>query len=314
MFNKTFVLVGTLFLTTGLIGCQSLQSSYELQNPEQQLAKQKVSWDKKGRLFESLDETVLGSSLSRVVFFRDSEDSKQDGPIYLQIGPDNMFQASLKGNYYSDVVVCSGQQNIKVTSLMLDNEKVSSSSNIYNLPAQQTTYFKVSLSALNQPIIEQVAPQNAIAQLSTMLRQSYQISRVSMVCDTEPTVIEKPVIKMVTEQSEKPIAYSVNFNFNADTIADNNYSKFEGLANFINSYPKADVILEGHTDSVGSDAYNQKLSKIRAEKVKTILVKSYAIDAERLSTVGYGETKPIDTNETEAGRLNNRRVVAIITQ
>ena len=140
MFNKTFVLVGTLFLTTGLIGCQSLQSSYELQNPEQLLAKQKVSWDKKGRLFESLDETVLGSSLSRVVFFRDSADSKQGGPIYLQIGPDNMFQASLKGNYYSDVVVCSGQQNIKVTSLMLDNEKVSSSSNIYNLPAQQTTY------------------------------------------------------------------------------------------------------------------------------------------------------------------------------
>ena len=220
MFNKTFVLIGTLFLTTGLIGCQSLQSSSNLQSPKQQLAKKKVNWEKKGRLFEGFDETVLGSNFSRVVFFRDSEDSKQDRPIYLQIGPDNMFQSSLKGNYYSDVVVCSGQQNIKTTSLILDKEKVSSSSDIYNLPAQQTTYFKVSLSVLNQPIIEHITPQNAIAQLSTIPRQSYQISRVSMVCDTEPTVIESPVIKVITEQPERPVAYSVNFNFNADTKAD----------------------------------------------------------------------------------------------
>ena len=66
-------------------------------------------------------------------------------------------------------------------------------------------------------------------------------------------------------------------------------------------------MVEGNTDSVGGEAYNQKLSERRAEAVKDVLVKS-GIEGDRLSTVGYGETRPIAPNDTEEGRAKNRRV------
>jgi OOP family OmpA-OmpF porin len=66
--------------------------------------------------------------------------------------------------------------------------------------------------------------------------------------------------------------------------------------------------IEGHTDSDGSDAANLTLSQNRSDAVKTYLVQTYKIDAGRLETKGWGETKPIDTNDTAEGKANNRRV------
>jgi len=71
-------------------------------------------------------------------------------------------------------------------------------------------------------------------------------------------------------------------------------------------YPQADFVVSGHTDSVGSDTSNQLLSERRASAVRDYLI-SNDINAERLTTVGFGESKPIDTNKTAAGRHNNRR-------
>ena len=64
---------------------------------------------------------------------------------------------------------------------------------------------------------------------------------------------------------------------------------------------------QGHTDSVGSDAYNQKLSVRRAEAVKAYLV-GKGVDAKRVYTEGKGEKQPVATNKTAAGRAQNRRV------
>jgi OOP family OmpA-OmpF porin len=74
--------------------------------------------------------------------------------------------------------------------------------------------------------------------------------------------------------------------------------------------PTLKVSVEGHTDSVGSDAYNQRLSERRAAAVKSYLV-SEGIDGSRISTVGYGEAKPVASNSTEAGRAQNRRAEVI---
>jgi outer membrane protein OmpA-like peptidoglycan-associated protein len=75
----------------------------------------------------------------------------------------------------------------------------------------------------------------------------------------------------------------------------------------LKEYPTAKFTVEGHTDSVGREDSNQKLSDARANAVKEYLVKG-GIDEFRLSSLGYGESKPIDTNKTRAGRANNRRV------
>ena len=69
-------------------------------------------------------------------------------------------------------------------------------------------------------------------------------------------------------------------------------------------------MLEGHTDSVGTDAYNQRLSERRANAVREVLVNQYGVEAGRVDAVGYGESRPVADNATDAGRAINRRVEA----
>ena len=67
------------------------------------------------------------------------------------------------------------------------------------------------------------------------------------------------------------------------------------------------VRIEGHTDNVGGEAFNRKLSEGRAASVRAWLVK-HGVDASRLTSAGFGQTRPVDSNDTEDGRRNNRRV------
>jgi outer membrane protein OmpA-like peptidoglycan-associated protein len=83
------------------------------------------------------------------------------------------------------------------------------------------------------------------------------------------------------------------------------------LINFLNEYPERLVLIEGHTDSMGSSEYNQGLSQRRSESVKYYLTQQ-GIATQRLSTSGMGEDQPIATNDSAAGRLQNRRVEIII--
>lgn len=84
------------------------------------------------------------------------------------------------------------------------------------------------------------------------------------------------------------------------------------MVDYMKSKPKVEILVEGHTDNVGSLASNEKLSINRAENVRNYLVNK-GIDIKRISIKGYGETKPLATNETEFGRKLNRRTEIIIT-
>jgi outer membrane protein OmpA-like peptidoglycan-associated protein len=88
-------------------------------------------------------------------------------------------------------------------------------------------------------------------------------------------------------------------------------SNLNKLVAFLNKYPDRKVQIEGHTDNVGSLDSNQGLSQRRAESVKSYLVQQ-GISAQRLSASGMGESQPVSDNESESGRQQNRRVVAII--
>lgn len=79
------------------------------------------------------------------------------------------------------------------------------------------------------------------------------------------------------------------------------------LAEFLTQYTALKIVVEGHTDSIGSKKYNDRLSKRRAEMVRRYLIKR-GIDASRIDTVGYGKSRPIASNKTLAGRRANRRV------
>jgi len=108
------------------------------------------------------------------------------------------------------------------------------------------------------------------------------------------------------------ITLLVEFDFDKAVVKPRYHSDIEKAANFLKAYPKTTGVLEGHTDSIGSEEYNMKLSQKRADSVKKYIVEKFGIDAARLSTVGYGESKPVADNKTDAGRQKNRRVVANI--
>ena len=80
----------------------------------------------------------------------------------------------------------------------------------------------------------------------------------------------------------------------------------------IDVYPESELIIEGHTDSLGDDDFNQKLSQDRAESVLKYMVNAMRIPSYRLIATGYGETNPIANNETESGRSKNRRIDIVI--
>ncbi|MEW6584066.1 MAG: OmpA family protein [Nitrospirota bacterium] len=117
------------------------------------------------------------------------------------------------------------------------------------------------------------------------------------------------------EMGEKVIdrlTITVNFDFDKARIRQADMAQLKKAMAFIKKYPGAKIRLEGHTDWTGTEAYNQRLSERRAEAVKKYLAKDGKTDASRISTMGYGETKPVASNKTRQGRAKNRRVEILI--
>ncbi|HEY7216179.1 MAG TPA: OmpA family protein [Thermoanaerobaculia bacterium] len=104
----------------------------------------------------------------------------------------------------------------------------------------------------------------------------------------------------------------VLFDFDKADIRSDAATALAQLATVIRAYPAGKVELEGHTDSKGDDAYNQRLSLRRAESVKRWLAEREGIAAERFTTRGAGESRPVASNDDDAGRQKNRRVEVVI--
>jgi outer membrane protein OmpA-like peptidoglycan-associated protein len=97
------------------------------------------------------------------------------------------------------------------------------------------------------------------------------------------------------------------FDTNKATFQQRTYPVLEAITAILKEYPSANFSIEGHTDSDGKDAANLTLSENRAAAVKNYLIEK-GISASRLSSKGFGESMPIDSNKTKAGKANNRRV------
>ncbi len=103
----------------------------------------------------------------------------------------------------------------------------------------------------------------------------------------------------------------VLFAVNSSALKPGSYDELNRVAKVLNQYPQTTITIAGHTDSTGTDAYNKTLSERRADAVKNALV-GMGVNPARMTAVGYGKSRPVADNDTEAGRQMNRRVEILI--
>jgi outer membrane protein OmpA-like peptidoglycan-associated protein len=99
----------------------------------------------------------------------------------------------------------------------------------------------------------------------------------------------------------------VTFDVDSDVVLPGLYNELDRIAQILVKYPQTTIVVEGHTDSTGSDAYNQGLSERRAWSVQRLLTER-GVSPARISAVGYGESRPVASNDNPGGRQMNRRV------
>ena len=104
----------------------------------------------------------------------------------------------------------------------------------------------------------------------------------------------------------------VLFDSGSSALKPGAYQEINRVSQVLTQYPETRIMVAGHTDSDGAEAFNQDLSVRRAENVRNALV-AQGVSAARITTMGFGETQPIADNNTQAGKQLNRRVVVTIT-
>ena len=108
------------------------------------------------------------------------------------------------------------------------------------------------------------------------------------------------------------LAIHVNFDFDKATLRDADIAELQKAVDFVKRYPGYKISIEGHTDGMGTERYNQRLSERRAAAVKEYVLKHGVADGARIKSAGYGKSRPIADNSTEQGRFENRRVEILI--
>lgn len=140
-----------------------------------------------------------------------------------------------------------------------------------------------------------------------------------MQAERAPDVVQVVRIEFPAEEGQEPLeealestgraeVHGIYFDFGSDELKPESDMVLERIAGLLERNPDWSLAIEGHTDNIGGDAYNQDLSERRAAAVQRALVERYGIAAKRLSTVGFGATRPKASNDTLEGRARNRRV------
>lgn len=117
-----------------------------------------------------------------------------------------------------------------------------------------------------------------------------------------------PDFSQVIAASGRYVSHGILFDTGSDQLKQESASAIQAVARGLDANPNLRLLIEGHTDAVGDAARNLDLSRRRAEAVKTVLATQFNVDASRLTTVGLGSTRPIDSNDSPQGRAQNRRV------
>jgi OmpA-OmpF porin, OOP family len=121
-----------------------------------------------------------------------------------------------------------------------------------------------------------------------------------------------PVPPPLPVKERVAVILNILFDFDKAVVKDKYYDDVKKIADLMQEFPDKNITIEGHTDNFGTEEYNQKLSEERANSVRQYLIDKFGINGSRLTAVGYGEEKPIASNDSVEGRQKNRRVEAVL--
>jgi OOP family OmpA-OmpF porin len=127
-----------------------------------------------------------------------------------------------------------------------------------------------------------------------------------------PPVVEQKVEAPAPVKEKVTISLNVQFDSDKAVVKEKYHDDIKRVADFMKEFPDTTAEIGGHTDSTASNAHNQKLSEKRANSVRQYIIDKFGIDGSRLTAKGYGEDRPIASNNTEEGKQKNRRVEAVI--
>jgi len=131
---------------------------------------------------------------------------------------------------------------------------------------------------------------------------------------------KKPAVVVMSQPESAPVQKEVIdtfeilvlFDFDKSTIKAAFEPQFQEIAGVLKQNPDITMTIEGHTDWIGTDDYNQSLSERRANSVKQKFMGDYGISGNRIDTIGFGETRPVADNNNSQGRQQNRRAISVI--
>lgn len=151
-------------------------------------------------------------------------------------------------------------------------------------------------------------PKTAFTRTNALWFDAYaQTEKPSMYTNFRIAVSDKTIYDALAADG-RVATHGILFDSGSDKIRPESTPTLKEIGTMLVDHPELKLLIEGHTDNVGDDASNQTLSENRAASVKSYLVANHKIDAARLESKGFGETKPVSGNDTAEGRQNNRRV------
>jgi OOP family OmpA-OmpF porin len=141
-------------------------------------------------------------------------------------------------------------------------------------------------------------------------QEAERAQQAAQAATARSTQLEQELAALKAKETERGLLLTLGdvlFEYNRADLKSGAMQKLYPLITFLQENPTRNVVIEGHTDNIGSDAYNQDLSERRAEAVRDFLLQN-GIRAERVTAQGRGKSYPVASNDTEVGRQQNRRV------
>ena len=151
--------------------------------------------------------------------------------------------------------------------------------------------------------------QEGIDERNNLIRELEALNAVNRTFDQLELIFTPDEATIIRENNDLVIRLmSISFDSGSSNISQTDNPVFQKIAQAINLFPNAIVLIEGHTDSTGNYDSNLQLSQLRAEAVQLLLENDFSISSYQMTSIGYGEIRPIANNETSLGREQNRRI------